>query len=210
MVFMQPKDFQNIIFDLGGVVLNLDYSRTISAFQKLGINNFEASYSQLVQTGLFDEYERGEITSQDFRNGIRKVFDVDLDDSQLDSAWNAMLLDLPFERLELLRKLGERKRIVLLSNTNEIHIHQFNRALYLQHGLENLSSHFQKLYYSYELGMRKPEERIFQHVLNEQGFDPTKTLFIDDSPQHIEGARKVGLNAYHLQVEKGETILNLF
>jgi len=210
MVFMQPKDFQNIIFDLGGVVLNLDYSRTISAFQKLGINNFEASYSQLVQTGLFDEYERGEITSQDFRNGIRKVFDVDLDDNQVDTAWNAMLLDLPFERLELLRKLGERKRIVLLSNTNEIHIHQFNRALHLQHGLKNLSGHFQKLYYSFELGMRKPEERIFQHVLNEQGFDPTKTLFIDDSPQHIEGARKVGLNAYHLQVEKGETILDLF
>ena len=210
MVFMQPKDFQNIIFDLGGVVLNLDYSRTISAFQKLGINNFEASYSQLVQTGLFDEYERGEITSQDFRNGIRKVFDVDLDDNQVDTAWNAMLLDLPFERLELLRKLGERKRIVLLSNTNEIHIHQFNQALYLQHGLKNLSSHFQKLYYSFELGMRKPEERIFQHVLNEQGFDPTKTLFIDDSPQHIEGARKVGLNAYHLQVGKGETILDLF
>jgi HAD superfamily hydrolase (TIGR01549 family) len=208
--FMLPKDFPNIIFDLGGVVLNLDYSRTISAFQQLGINEFESSYSQLVQTGLFDDYERGEMTSEDFRDGIRKAFRVDVSDAQIDEAWNAMLLNLPKERLELLRKLAETKRIVLLSNTNEIHIRKFNQALKLEHGLNDLSSYFQKLYYSYEVGMRKPEEQIFQHVLEEQGFDPTETLFIDDSPQHIEGARTVGLNTYHLQVENGETILNLF
>ncbi len=207
---MQPKDFPNIIFDLGGVVLNLDYSRTISAFQQLGISEFESSYSQLVQTGLFDDYERGEMTSNDFREGIRKAFRVDVSDAQIDDAWNAMLLNLPKERLELLRKLSETKRIVLLSNTNEIHIRKFNQTLKLEHGLNNLSGHFQKLYYSYEVGMRKPEERIFQHVLDEQGFNPAETLFIDDSPQHIEGARKVGLNVYHLQVEKGETILDLF
>ncbi len=207
---MQPKDFPNIIFDLGGVVLNLDYSRTISAFQQLGISEFESSYSQLVQTGLFDDYERGEMTSNDFREGIRKAFRVDVSDAQIDDAWNAMLLNLPKERLELLRKLSETKRIVLLSNTNEIHIRKFNQTLKLEHGLNDLSGHFQKLYYSYEVGMRKPEERIFQHVLDEQGFNPAETLFIDDSPQHIEGARKVGLNVYHLQVEKGETILDLF
>ena len=208
--FMQLKDFPNIIFDLGGVVLNLDYLRTISAFQQLGISEFESNYSQLVQTGLFDDYERGEMTSGDFRDGIRKAFLIEVSDTEIDDAWNAMLLDLPKERLEILRKLGETKRIVLLSNTNEIHIRKFNQALKLEHGLNDLSYYFQKLYYSYEVGMRKPEARIFQHVLDEQGFNPAETLFIDDSPQHIEGARKVGLNAYHLQVEKGETILDLF
>ncbi|MCF8459712.1 MAG: HAD family phosphatase [Flavobacteriales bacterium] len=207
---MPPKDFPNIIFDLGGVVLNLDYSRTIFAFQQLGISEFESSYSQLVQAGLFDDYERGEMTSNDFREGIRRAFRVEVSDTQIDEAWNAMLLNLPKERLELLQKLAETKRIVLLSNTNEIHIRKFNQALKLEHGLNDLSGYFQKLYYSYEVGMRKPDEQIFQHVLDEQGFDPAKTLFIDDSPQHIEGARKVGLNAYHLQVEKGETILDLF
>ncbi|MCF8463326.1 MAG: HAD family phosphatase [Flavobacteriales bacterium] len=207
---MQPKEFANIIFDLGGVILNIDYSRTISSFQQLGISEFEASYSQLVQTGLFDDYERGEMTSEDFRLGIREAFRIEPSDAQIDDAWNAMLLNLPKERLELLRKLAESKSIVLLSNTNEIHIHKFNQTLKLQHGLNDLSGYFQKLYYSYEVGMRKPEARIFQHVLDEQRFDPSETLFIDDSPQHIDGARKVGLNAYHLQVEKGETILDLF
>ncbi len=207
---MQPKDFPNIIFDLGGVILNLDYSRTISAFAQLGVRDFQSSYSQLLQTGLFDDYERGEITSQDFRDGIRKAFKIEVSDTQIDTAWNAMLLDLPNERLELLRELGKAKRIVLLSNTNEIHIRQFSKALSLEHGLSDLSGYFLKLYYSFEMGMRKPEQRIFQHVLDEQGFDPSETLFIDDSPQHIEGARKVGLHVYHLQVEKGETILDLF
>lgn len=207
---MQPKDFPNIIFDLGGVILNLDYSRTISAFVQLGINDFDASYSQLVQTGLFDDYERGEISSQDFRDGIREVFRVNRTDAEIDSAWNAMLLDLPSERLHLLQQLHASKRIVLLSNTNEIHIRQFNGALKAKYGLSDLSSYFLRLYYSYEVGMRKPEERIFEHVLRDQGFEPSETLFIDDSPQHIEGARRVGLHAYHLQADKGETILDLF
>lgn len=210
MVLRQPNSYKNIIFDLGGVILNIDPARTVAAFQEFGISDLDTRYLQLVRTGIFDDYERGEITSMQFRDGIRNTFETDVSDAQIDDAWNAMLLDLPKERLELLRKLGKTKSMVLLSNTNETHIRQFNSELYLEYGLIDLSGHFQKLYYSYEVGMRKPDERIFRHVLVEQGFDPTETLFIDDSLQHIEPARKVGLNTYHLQVEKGETILDLF
>lgn len=207
---MNPKDFPNIIFDLGGVILNIDYSKTIAAFSNLGVEDFENSYSQLVQADLFDDYERGEISSADFRKGIRTVFKMEISDTEIDDAWNMMLLDLPPQRLDLLHRLGTDKKLALLSNTNEIHIQQFEKNLKNNLGISGLSSYFQKLYYSYRVGMRKPEERIFQLVLDEMGFNPSETLFIDDSPQHIEGAKKVGLNVYHLRADQGETILDLF
>lgn len=207
---MEPKDFKNVIFDLGGVILNIDYHKTTAAFQELGVQDFEAKYSQLQQTDLFDRYERGEMSSSSFRDGIRSVFERSLSDDEIDNAWNAMLLDLPKERLDLLGELASTKRITLLSNTNEIHALAFNKAIQRDHGMKNLSSYFLKLHYSFEVGMRKPETRIFDYVLEFHGFDPTETLFIDDSIQHIEGARKVGLHAHHLRVDKQETILDLF
>ncbi|TNF24723.1 MAG: HAD family phosphatase, partial [Bacteroidetes bacterium] len=112
--------------------------------------------------------------------------------------------------LELLRKLGSEKRISLLSNTNEIHVESFEAALKRDHGLDDLSGLFEKVYYSCRTGMRKPETRIFEMVLREQGYSASETLFIDDSPQHIEGARKAGLHVYHLRADQGETIHDLF
>jgi putative hydrolase of the HAD superfamily len=207
---MNLNAFKNIIFDLGGVILNIDYERSISAFQKHGSPDFEAKYSQLQQVNLFDEYERGEMDSNAFRNGLREAFNLELSDADIDKAWNEMLLDLPTERLTLLVRLSEEKNTVLLSNTNVIHIDSFSDYLKRNHQMVDLSGYFDKLYYSIEMGMRKPESRIFERVLAEQNYDPRETLFVDDSLQHIEGARKVGLKTYHLRVDKGETILELF
>ena len=207
---MTPKEYPNIIFDFGGVILNLDYQRTTTAFQKLGVKDFAESYSQLEQDELFDRFERGEISPSIFRDGLRSAFLNSVSDEQLDRAWNAMLLDLPAVRLELLRKLVSEKRISLLSNTNEIHVESFEAALKRDHGLDDLSGLFEKVYYSCRTGMRKPETRIFEMVLREQGYSASETLFIDDSPQHIEGARKAGLHAYHLRADQGETIHDLF
>lgn len=207
---MHLKDYKNIIFDLGGVILNIDYKRTISAFHDLGIQDFETKFSQLQQIDLFDAYEKGEISSQVFRSGIRSAFDNPLTDSEIDVAWNAMLLDLPKERLELIRSLAKTKRITLLSNTNEIHISSFYRTILDQHGLTDLSGYFLKVYYSFELGMRKPEARIFKHVLAAHEFNPEETLFIDDSIQHVKAAKALGIRAYHLKVDQGESILDLF
>ncbi len=207
---MTPKEYPNIIFDFGGVILNLDYQRTTTAFQKLGVKDFAESYSQLEQDELFDRFERGEISPAIFRDGLRSAFLHSVSDEQLDRAWNAMLLDLPSVRLELLRKLGTEKRISLLSNTNEIHVESFEAALKRDHGLDDLSGLFEKVYYSCRTGMRKPETRIFEMVLREQGYSASETLFIDDSPQHIEGARKAGLHVYHLRADQGETIHDLF
>lgn len=207
---LKPSDYKNIIFDFGGVILNLDYKRTINAFRGLGVQYFDKSYSQLNQTDLFDKFERGEISSSDFRNGLRNAFNDTVSDEKLDSAWNAMLLDLPKERLLLLERLYSEKRISLLSNTNEIHVQAFESELKRNHDLNDLTSYFNQVYYSCRMGMRKPESRIFEFVMNQQKYIPAETLFIDDSPQHIEGARKVGLNAHHLRADKGETILDLF
>lgn len=207
---LKPSEFKNIIFDFGGVILNLDYQRTIVAFQELGITDFEKSYSQLNQSDLFDQFERGEISPNQFRIGLRTAFSAPVSDGQLDEAWNAMLLDLPVERLRVLEKLHSEKRISMLSNTNEIHVEAFESAMNKTHGIQNLSGFFDHVYYSCRVGMRKPEERIFEYVIKEQNYNPSETLFIDDSPQHIEGAKRVGLHAYHLRADRGETILDLF
>lgn len=207
---MRPKDHKNIIFDLGGVILNIDYQRTIQAFEKLGLSDFAGRYSQAVQSGLFDQYERGEISSAQFRNEIRSAFDSRISDSQIDDAWNSMLLDLPISRLSLLEEISRSHRIVLLSNTNEMHVQSFSNELTNRGLLQRFSETFEKSYYSFEIGMRKPEARIFEYVLSQHGFLAQETLFIDDSIQHIEGAKAIGINSYHLRVDLGERIENLF
>jgi len=207
---LKPSDYKNIIFDFGGVILNLDYQRTIVAFKALGVIDFEKSYSQLNQSNLFDQIERGEISPDQFRDGLRSAFSAPVSDGQLDDAWNAMLLDLPIERLRILERIRSEKRISMLSNTNEIHIEAFESDMKKAHGIQNLSGFFDQVYYSCRVGMRKPEGRIFEYVIKGQNYKPSETLFIDDSPQHIEGAKKVGLHAYHLRADQGETILDLF
>ncbi len=201
-------DFPNIIFDLGGVILNIDYHRTTQAFRKLGVHDFEKNYTQLGQSSLFDAMERGEISNVDFRNQLRQALSISANDSDLDHAWNAMLLDLPAQRLQVLAKLKESKRTFLLSNTNRIHVDCFEQSMKQAHGINDLSSLFEQTYYSCNVGMRKPEERIFRLVVDQNGLNPSETLFIDDSPQHIQGARAAGLHAYHLT--GGETINDLF
>lgn len=206
---MRPlPDFPNIIFDLGGVILNIDYHRTIRAFEALGMKHFNSTYSQLHQSVLFDAFERGEVSAKDFRDALRPQLNDGLSDAEIDAAWNAMLLDLPSERIRLLQSLTAQKRIFLLSNTNRIHVEAFERDIEARYSADVFHTCFEQVYYSCDVGMRKPEERIFKMVAERHALKLDETLFIDDSPQHIEGARKSGLHAHHLT--DGETILDLF
>lgn len=204
-VFPAAK-IKNIIFDLGGVLLNIDYSLTSKAFKELGIENFDALYSQAKQTTLFDDFEKGLTDSKQFREGLRKY--INTNDDNINKAWNAMLLDFPKERLELLKKLKNNYRLFLLSNTNDIHITWYSNYLLKVYGSKDLSHIFEKDYYSYKTGMRKPEKEIFELVMKENKLNPEETLFIDDSSQHIEGAKKVNIHAYLLKAP--ETIIDLF
>jgi glucose-1-phosphatase len=197
-MILQPH-IKSIIFDLGGVLLNLDYNRTTEAFKRLGIAEFERIYSQARQKQLFDEYEKGLIGSEEFRAEMIALLEGKPAPHEIDTAWNAMLLDLPHERLRLLEKLKSKYRLFLLSNTNDIHITAYSAYLLEAFGFPDLSHIFEKEYYSYRVGKRKPDKEIFELVLSENGLQPHETVFIDDSIQHVEGARVAGINAYHLQ-----------
>jgi len=198
---------KNIIFDFGGVILNIDYKITEQAFAKLGLKDFDRIYSQAVQNELFDVFEKGLISPTDFRREIKKFINDGVSDLQIDEAWNAMLLDLPEERVKYLSELKKNHRLFLLSNTNEIHFKTFSVYMQKQLSRDIFSDVFEKAYFSHKVKMRKPNAEIFELVLQENNLRKDETLFIDDSIQHIEGAKKIGLNA--ILLEKGKTILDL-
>lgn len=199
---------KNILFDFGGVILNIDYKLTERAFAKLGLKDFDRIYSQATQEKLFDVFEKGLISPAEFRQEIKKFINEDVSDSGIDEAWNSMLLDLPEERVKRLSKLKTNYRLFLLSNTNEIHFSSFSSYMQSKFNRDIFSELFDKSYFSYKVKMRKPDMEIFELVLRENNLRKEETLFIDDSIQHIEGAKKSGLNA--ILLESGQTILDLF
>jgi glucose-1-phosphatase len=196
-----------IIFDLGGVILNIDYQLPVKAFRKLGIEDFSTHFSQAAQSNLLDDYETGQITSQDFIDAVRGFVKPEVTNDQIVEAWNSILLDLPEQRLFTLEKAAENHRIFLLSNTNDLHIESFNRYLLDEFQLPSLEPFFEQLYLSYEVGLRKPDPRIFEYVLQDAGLDPQNTLFIDDSIQHIQSANELGILTHHLVKEDLITFL---
>jgi putative hydrolase of the HAD superfamily len=194
---MKQNSFDAIIFDLGGVIINLDYQLTIEAFKKLGIDNFEEMYTQAKQNNLFDDYETGKISSQHFINSLLPFLPSGTSANKLVHAWNAMILDFPSKRLELLDQLNSKYRVFLLSNTNDIHLQAVNRSL-ANTTDRKLTSYFEKVYLSHEVKLRKPHKEIFELVCNEQNLNPATTLFIDDTIGHVNGANSIGLQGIHL------------
>jgi FMN phosphatase YigB (HAD superfamily) len=201
------SQIKNIIFDLGGVIINLDIQKTIQEFNKLSNKSFETIYTQLHQSPIFDQFDKGELSETDFLNEIKSNLDSTVSIEEIIVAWNAMLLDFPKQRLELLQKLQSNYRLFLLSNTNEIHVSEFEKSLHQTHGYQNLEPFFEKVYYSCRMNMRKPNVDIFEFVLRENNLKAEETLFIDDSPQHVEGALKTGIKAVLLN--KGEEVESL-
>ncbi|CAN5911218.1 HAD family phosphatase [soil metagenome] len=199
---------KNIIFDLGGVILNLNPAATQKAFIALGLTDFEKQYSTIQQTGCFDDFDCGKISEKEFRDHLKKFLPGTVDDKAIDAAWNAMLLDLPEERLELLESLAKKYRLFLFSNTNEIHVTAFSAYLQKEFGFSDFSDYFERWYYSCRIGKRKPDAEAFQYVLDENGLKAEETFFIDDSQQHIEGAAKVGIKSYLLPA--GKDICSVF
>jgi len=200
-------EIKSIIFDLGGVILNLNYSKTEDEFKKIGVLNFKEFYSQKKQTLLFDDLEKGKIKPEEFISSLKESENLKIKEIDFINAWNAMLLEIPIEKLQFIDGLKKDYKIILLSNTNEIHIKKFEDDLKKNNMLEQFYKCFDKIYYSSRMGKRKPEENCFNQVLEENGLIAENTLFIDDSIQHIEGAKKAGIKTFHL--EKNKSILDL-
>jgi putative hydrolase of the HAD superfamily len=195
-------NINTIIFDLGGVIINLDIPRTTRAFEALGAANFGESYSQLAQTPLFDAFDKGLVSETVFFTNLKQQFDLPQPIAQLEQAWNAMLLDFPALRLEQLQDYKQRYNLFLLSNTNTTHVQAFEKTLWDSHKVANLQPFFHKVYYSCDIGLRKPDAEIFEFVLADNGLKPEATVFIDDTLMHVEAARSLGIKAVHLP--KGE------
>jgi glucose-1-phosphatase len=202
------SEIKAVIFDLGGVILHIDYMLTEKAFKQLGCEDFDKMYSQAKQSPLFDDYETGRIQEEEFIREIRKLLSLNVSDTDIINAWNAMLIDLPAERLHFLQQLRSKYKTYLLSNTNETHIKGFGKIIHEQHGIDGLESYFDKVYYSCRVNCRKPDAEIFNLVLKENNLKKEEIIFIDDSIQHIEGAQKIGIRSVLLA--KGVDVSTLF
>ncbi len=184
---------ENIIFDLGGVLLNIDYNKTEKAFEAMGFAEFTKMYNQFEANTLFENLEIGKLTPDEFYEGLLRVSGKPVSRQQVWEAWNAMLLDFRETSLSLLEKLSANHRIYLLSNTNAIHHEAFMKIFAALQPGRDFDGYFTKAYYSHNVGLRKPGREIFDFVLQDAGLEPAKTLFIDDSFNNIDGAKKAGL-----------------
>ncbi len=201
---------KNIIFDLGGVILNIDFNKAAIAFKKLGINNFEDLYSRATQSKLFVNLEKGFITDEQFYDEIRSLSGINIANDEIKGAWNELILDFPPKRLELLMKLKENYNCFLLSNTNKIHYDCYQKDLRDNHNIDGLESLFEKAYFSQDIKQRKPDLGIFHHVLTDQKLKPKETLFVDDTMENINAAKEVGMHTLYIDVSKEGDILNHF
>jgi len=198
---------RNIIFDLGGVLLNIAPKNTIEAFGNLGMEQLVGDKGLSYDHDIFYLMEQGKITPEEFRNGVRKLLAKEVSDDEIDAAWTAMLLDFPAIRVELVKNLRKDFKIYLFSNTNAIHVAKYHSNFRKQHGFE-VSTLFDKDFYSNEIGYRKPSAESYQEIIRLSGINPEESLFIDDSLQNVESAMASGLKGFWL--EPGQTVENLF
>ena len=192
------SNLSTIIFDLGGVVLDLDTNRSIKAFANLSGLREDEIYAKFLNEEWSYAFEKGEIDAATFRNEVRRSLNAKLMDKQIDDAWNAMLVDLPLSRLQMIDKLRAKYQTFVLSNTNAIHVNTFDKMVAATTDGGRIADFFDKIYYSHELGMRKPDTDIFSLVINAHQLDPGETLFIDDMKVNINAAESVGLRTLHL------------
>ena len=199
---------KNIIFDLGGVVLDIDESIVYKKLEKMGINVSELSRSKAFMD-LLSKFETGIYTAPTFRKKCKELLGIKrMTDQKFDGIWCAMLLDIPRERIEALEQIRKHYKIFLMSNSNEIHYDLYVRDLQLRFGYNEFDELFNKSYFSFDIHLEKPDPRFFELILDHEGLHPEETLFIDDTEANIKVAKSLGLRTYHISRE--ELVRNLF
>jgi glucose-1-phosphatase len=191
------ENISTIIFDLGGVIMDIDVRLTFQAFSRLGAKDIQEYFGHGFAASFFSDHEAGRISDEEFLGEIKKLLSGEVSDEAVIEAWNALLLRFPPERIELLQSLKSKYRIFLFSNTNAIHYDKFSE-IFRQSFNSRLENLFEKAYYSHSLGHRKPDRSGFDIIVRENGLDPKQTLFVDDALMNVEGAIKAGIKGLYL------------
>lgn len=188
------QKIKNVILDYGNVIFMIDFPKVRQAFIDLGIKNVDEFFGHHGQDSLFDSFDKGEITVPEFRDGVReKANKFDLTDDEIDTAWNSLLIGVPEGKHQILENLRDNYRTFLCSNNNELHYAYCMNHIQEKYGVPSNDVFFERTYYSHLEHLRKPDAAIFERVLNENNLNPEESLFVDDSPQHLEGAKKLGI-----------------
>ncbi|MCP4313714.1 MAG: HAD family phosphatase [Bacteroidetes bacterium] len=194
-----PKEhsIKNILFDLGGVILDIDVQATLKRFYELDFPSELLQYPNNMTSDLFFRYETGKISTGEFRNEVRRITGLDVSDEELNKAWNAMILRIPGTRTQLLDRLKERYDLYMLSNTSPLHVPVFEQ-MYLETAGRPMKDLFKKIYYSFDIGWHKPDAEAWEYVINDAGIVPQETLFLDDSIHNIKASKELGFQAIHI------------
>jgi len=192
------NNIKNIIFDLGNVLLDIDYNKTIEAFEQLGLQNFKNSFAPDKVNSFIQDLETGKISEETFYESIKKISKKPLASAQIKNALNALILKFRTESLSFLEEISPKYKLYLFSNTNSIHLTAFKEIFKRNIGNNSLDGYFTKAYYSHIIGFRKPDTGAYNFVLNDANIIAVETLFIDDLANNIEGAKAVGIQTHHL------------
>lgn len=195
---MNFNSIKNIIFDLGNVIINIDFDLTYAAFEKITHKNLKQVYQDFEDQQIWERYELGDLSNDAFIQLLREALEINASDQKIIEAWNALLLDIPQNRIDKLRELRKKYRLFILSNTSDLHILDVNRILKESTGVDDLKELVEVAYYSYEMELRKPGVAIYNRVLEESNLIASETLFLDDNLDNVLGADKVGLNTIHV------------
>lgn len=187
-----------LIFDLGNVIIDIDYHRSLNLIKSLLPNSFELKVDSFYATGFHKAYEKGEIDSQTFRNEVRNYFEQNWEDQKVDELWNSLLGKIPKERLDLIAKLKNSYQVGVLSNTNQIHIDAVHDMLKTDFGMERFEPLFDRVFYSHEMGLAKPSAEIYHRMLEELDTSADRVVFFDDLEANVKGAASVGIQAVHV------------
>jgi HAD superfamily hydrolase (TIGR01509 family) len=203
------KHFSNIstlIFDFGGVLIDLDMNQSILNFKKLGVENVEKYLSNFGQSGFFMQLEKGKISADEFRSEIRKMTTNTITDKEIDDAWNAFLVRIPSEKLDIVYELRKKYRVIMLSNTNAIHF-PYAEQTFFSYKNRSIDEYFDKCYRSYDMKMAKPDAEIFEAILNQEQVAANRCLLLDDGPKNIEQAQKLGFQTYFVDPKEDLSFL---
>ena len=186
------KKIKNIVFDFGGVIIDLDKDMAARRFIEIGFADAADMLGNAHHKGIFKAIENGDITAEEFRDEVRRLSGKNISDSDINSGWLAFVKDLPQRRLDYIMKLREKYNVYVLSNTNPI-VMEWGESNEFNSAGKPISYYFDKNYYSYQIKASKPDRAIYEYMLSDGGMDAEETLFLDDSEINLEGARALGI-----------------